>query len=115
RSQDCLLPAASAAVTTGSSGGRSQDCLLPAASAAVTTGSSGGGRSLLRVLPSTSAARVLRANEGLMKEHIIRFSSEEIFAIYLSSRRISSVEMRLSNVHYAAADAQDARVHAGSS
>ncbi|PAA76933.1 hypothetical protein BOX15_Mlig018474g2, partial [Macrostomum lignano] len=50
-SQDCLLPAASAAVTAGSSGGRSQDCLLPAASAAVTAGSSGG-RSLLRVLSS---------------------------------------------------------------
>uniref|UniRef100_A0A1I8FDQ4 Secreted protein n=1 Tax=Macrostomum lignano TaxID=282301 RepID=A0A1I8FDQ4_9PLAT len=75
--------------TTGSSGGRSQDCLLPAASAAVTTAQatiedccclplaavttgSSGGRSLLRVLSSTS------------------------------------VEMRQSNVHYAAADAQNA-------
>uniref|UniRef100_A0A1I8IQ94 Clade I nitrous oxide reductase n=1 Tax=Macrostomum lignano TaxID=282301 RepID=A0A1I8IQ94_9PLAT len=72
--------------TTGSSGGRSQDCLLPATSAAVTTGSSGG-RSQDCLLPAACCS-----------DH------------RLKRRTIAAprVEMRQSNVHYAAADAQNA-------
>uniref|UniRef100_A0A1I8IG78 RING-type domain-containing protein n=1 Tax=Macrostomum lignano TaxID=282301 RepID=A0A1I8IG78_9PLAT len=84
RSQDCLLPAACCS-DRRLKRRRSQDCLLPAL-AAVTAGSSGDDRRTVCCLPlaAVTAGSLLRV---------------------LSS---TSVEMRLSNVHYAAADAQDA-------